>query len=70
MLSQKINNRRNNLDNLQKSISILNPLSILDRGYSIILNKKGSAIKSSKDVNQGENLKARLSKGTIDIEVK
>ena len=70
MLSQKINNRRNNLDNLQKSISILNPLSILDSGYSIILNKKGSAIKSSKDVNKGENLKARLSKGTIDIEVK
>ena len=31
---------------------------------------KGSAIKSSKDVNKGENLKARLSKGTIDIEVK
>ena len=67
---EKINNRKNNLDNLKKSISILNPLSILDRGYSIILNKKGSAIKSSKDVNKGENLKARLSKGTIDIEVK
>ncbi len=70
MLNQKINNKKNDLDNLQKSINILNPLSILDRGYSIILNKKGSAIKSSTEVNKGENLKARLSKGTIDIEVK
>jgi len=70
MLNQKINNRKNNLDKLQKSINILSPLSILDRGYSIILNKQGSAIKSSMDVNKGENLKARLSKGTIDIEVK
>ena len=70
MLNQKINNKKNDLDKLQKSIKILNPLSILDRGYSIILNKKGSAIKSSIEVNKGENLKARLSKGTIDIEVK
>ena len=70
MLNQKINNRKNNLDKLQKSIDILSPLSILDRGYSIILNKQGSAIKSSMDVNKGENLKARLSKGTIDLEVK
>ena len=70
MLNQKINNKKNELDKLQKSINILNPLSILDRGYSIILNKKGSAIKSSIEVNKGENLKARLSKGTIDIEVK
>ena len=70
ILNQKINNRKNNLDKLQKSIDILSPLSILDRGYSIILNKQGSAIKSSMDVNKGENLKARLSKGTIDLEVK
>ena len=70
ILSQKLNNRRNNLDKLKKSINILNPLSILDRGYSIILNRQGSAVKSSKDVNKGENLKARLSQGTIDVEVK
>ena len=70
MLSQKLNNRKNNLDKLHKSINILSPLSILDRGYSIILNKKGSAIKSSNDVNKGDTLKARLSKGTIDLEVK
>ena len=69
-LNQKLDNRKNNLDKLHKSINILSPLSILDRGYSIILNKKGSAIKSSSDVNKGDTLKARLSKGTIDLEVK
>ena len=70
MLSQKLDNRKNNLDKLHKSINILSPLSILDRGYSIILNEKGSAIKSSNDVNKGDTLKARLSKGTIDLKVK
>ena len=69
-LSQIFNTKKNNLDKLQKSINILSPLSILDRGYSIILNEQGSAIKSPKEVNKGENLKARLSKGIIDIEVK
>ena len=70
MLSQKLDNQKNNLDRLHKSINILSPLSILDRGYSIILNEKGSAIKSSNDVNKGDTLKARLSKGTIDLKVK
>ena len=70
MLSQKLDNQKNNLDKLHKSINILSPLSILDRGYSIILNEKGSAIKSSNDVNKGDTLKARLSKGTIDLKVK
>ena len=70
ILSQKLDNRKNNLDKLHKSINILSPLSILDRGYSIILNEKGSAIKSSNDVNKGDTLKARLSKGMIDLEVK
>ena len=70
MLNQKLDNQKNNLDKLHKSINILSPLSILDRGYSIILNEKGSAIKSSNDVNKGDTLKARLSKGTIDLKVK
>ena len=69
-LFQKINSTKNKIDKLKKSINILNPLSILDRGYSIIYNKQGAAIKSSKAVTKGENLKARLSKGVIDLEVK
>ena len=52
-----------------KNIEILNPLSILDRGYAIVMNKKGEAIKSTKKVAKGEKLKARLSDGLMDIEV-
>ena len=49
---------------------MLNPLSILDRGYAIVLNEKGEAIKSYKQVDKGQTLTARLSKGSIDVEVK
>ena len=54
----------------EKNLEILNPLSILDRGYSIIQNQSGKSIKSNADVKIGENLTARLNKGFIDIEVK
>ncbi len=61
--------RPENLAKLYKNIEILNPLSILDRGYAIIMDKKGEAIKSRKRVAKGENLKARLSDGLRDIKV-
>ena len=54
----------------EKNLEILNPLSILERGYSIIQNKSGESIKSNQDVKVGETLTARLNKGFIDVEVK
>ena len=60
---------KNLIDKLLKNIEILSPLSILDRGYAIVTNSKGEAIKSFKDVSKGEILKTRLNKGTLDVEV-
>ena len=68
-ISQKIQFNNSLLTKLYKNIEILNPLSILDRGYAIVMNKKGEAIKSTKKVAKGEKLKARLSDGLMDIEV-
>ena len=53
-----------------KNLEILNPLSILERCYSIIQNKSGISIKSISEVEAGEVLTARLNKGFIDVEVK
>jgi len=55
---------------LLKNIEILSPLAILDRGYAIVLNDKGKAIKTSQEVNKGDLLNTRLSKGIITVEVK
>jgi len=68
-MNQKIQFNSSLLAKLYKNIEILNPLSILDRGYAIVMNKKGEAIKSTKKVTKGEKLKARLSDGLMDIEV-
>jgi exodeoxyribonuclease VII large subunit len=58
------------LREFEKNLGILNPLSILERGYSIIQNKSGSSIKSISEVESGDILTARLNKGFLDIEVK
>ena len=68
-MNQKMQFNSSLLAKLYKNIKILNPLSILDRGYAIVMNKKGEAIKSTKKVAKGEKLKARLSDGLMDIEV-
>ena len=65
----KISFNSSQLSEYNKNLSILNPLSILDRGYSIIQNKAGVAVKSSKEVGLGEILSARLSEGFIQVEV-
>ena len=69
-IDEKLKTNQNNLEKLYKNIEILNPLSILDRGYAIVTNEEGVAVKSSKEVSKGEKLTARLSNGLIDIEVK
>ena len=58
------------LKEFNKNLIILSPISILDRGYSIIQNKKGDAIKSYKQTCDGEKLSARLGEGYLEIEVK
>jgi exodeoxyribonuclease VII large subunit len=58
------------LKEFDKNLDILNPLSILERGYSIIQNKSGISIKSISEVETGDILTARLNKGFIDVEVK
>ena len=70
IISTKFKLFNNQLIELNKNLDILNPLSILDRGYAIVTNNSGKAIKSSKEVSRGELLKARLSKGTLEVDVK
>lgn len=53
------------LDNIEKTISILNPINILKRGFSITyLN--GKSIKDVSQLAEGEKIKTALYKGTID----
>ncbi len=69
-ISSKFKTFNNQLIEFSKNLDILNPLSILDRGYAIVTNDNGKAIKNSSEVSKGDLLKARLSKGTLEVDVK
>lgn len=50
---------------LKNQLIALSPLSILDRGYSIVRLDNKKVLKNSKDAPKGENLSIKLAKGTI-----
>ncbi|WP_455931724.1 exodeoxyribonuclease VII large subunit [Parvimonas micra] len=58
------------LDFKRQSLEIINPDSILDRGYSIIYNDKNEIVKDIKTVNVGDSLKLKVSNGEIISNVK
>ena len=70
LIKAKVKSTKKEIYKYHKNLEILSPLSILERGYSILMSNNGVAIKSSNEVKQGEKLSAKLSKGSISIEVK
>ena len=58
------------LDFKRQSLEIINPTSVLDRGYSIIYNEKNEIVKDISNVNVGDSLKLKVSNGEIISDVK
>ena len=64
-----IKDKKIKFDLLVNTLKLVNPLGILDKGYSLVeLDNK--IIKSSKDVNVSDILNIRLHEGSIKAEVK
>ncbi len=55
---------------LKKELCALNPLSVLQRGYAIVTDEKGSVITHVSSIKDGDKLNIRLSDGTKDVVVK
>ena len=68
LISSKIKFDGERFDGLVKNLNALSPLSILDRGYSIC-TKEDKAIKSSANIQAGDQVKVRLAKGQLDCRV-
>ncbi len=58
------------LVNLKRILSSLSPLNILERGYSIVLDKNGKVLKNAEDTKEGETLQVLLAKGSLKVAVK
>jgi exodeoxyribonuclease VII large subunit len=65
-----LSNKSSFLSNMNSSLNAFSPLAVLDRGYAIVQNSSGKAIKSSSEINKDEIVTTRLSSGSFDSKVK
>ncbi len=70
-INQQISHYRNRVKQSHTIITTINPMAILERGYSIIQRKgKKTVITSQNQVKSGDLLQANLFDGKIDVTVK
>lgn len=64
-----IENKKNKLSELARALNAISPLNVLDRGYSILMDKNNHIIYKTSQVAEGDKISARLSDGMIDCRV-
>ena len=50
-------------------LQLISPLATLGRGYSILLDQRGQAIRSAAQTQPGQRLRARLAEGELQVRV-
>lgn len=68
-MRQNLNQLKQRLAQQADVLNAVSPLSTLSRGYSILSDQEGSAIKSAQSVKVGDKLNARLHEGSLVCEV-
>ncbi len=61
--------RRLQLQSHMQTLHVVSPLATLSRGYSILLDERGHAIRSAEQTHNGQRLKARLGEGELQVRV-
>jgi len=68
-MQDALKSRRQQLHGLVQTLNVVSPLATLSRGYSILLDERGQAIRSAGQTQPGQRLKARLGEGELDVRV-
>jgi exodeoxyribonuclease VII large subunit len=69
-LSQRLALHQAHLTGLEQRLACLNPLSVLGRGFSLVLRQDGSLVRSVAQVQPGEDLNVRVSDGAFGVRVR
>lgn len=64
-LNSLVDSKGQTFQGVMGRLNALNPLAILERGYSVSFNEKGDIIKSVRQVSAGDLLRTRLHKGSL-----
>ena len=61
--------KQNDLSFVIQTVKLVNPLNILDKGYSLV-KKDGHLLKDSSKLHIDDDLQIRFSKGEVNVKVK
>ena len=64
-----LSHKKSVLSNVARTLNAISPLQTLERGYSITLNDKGTALLSIEQVKQNDKIETRLHNGRIISQV-
>jgi exodeoxyribonuclease VII large subunit len=70
VVSRRLETARARLDSLSMQLKHLSPLQVLDRGYAIVQDSSGHVVKDAGETAAGEELRVRLAKGSLRVEVR
>src|SRR5579859_2101785 len=62
--------RRVRIERMDTALQALSPLAILERGYALVFDASGKLLKDAAKVKGGDEISARLAKGTVSATVK
>ena len=68
-MRQTLGTRRQQLQVQVQTLQVVSPLATLSRGYSILLDERGQAIRSAAQTRNGQRLTARLGEGELQVRV-
>lgn len=69
VMHSQLRQQRQQLQALGQQLHIVSPLATLGRGYSILLDERGQAIRSAQHTQPGRRLTARLGEGQLSLRV-
>jgi exodeoxyribonuclease VII large subunit len=61
--------KQGQFDRLLHQIEALSPLAVLNRGYALVFDASGAILRNASEVNPGDQISARLAKGTVSATV-
>ena len=65
----QLQQRRQRLESAAQGLHLISPLATLGRGYSILLDQQGKAVRSQQETRPGQQLEARLAEGRLTLRV-
>nr|VVN10591.1 Exodeoxyribonuclease 7 large subunit [Pseudomonas fluorescens] len=68
-MRETLKDRRQRLQAQVQTLHVVSPLATLGRGYSILLDERGQAIRTAAQTHNGQRLTARLGEGELQVRV-